>query len=139
MSAWDKPQEVADKDLNNRQLRIAGKLLPVWKEIPREFRLPYLERGPHKNLYSAYYYIYFTRKEEGKALHMRVKPGIDITTAGRHLDLVMGNISIFDEHQLSGWCFLADKWFEIMEVAPITSDPPEGVVVWDKGGALRNL
>lgn len=140
MSTWDKPQEVDDVTFAF-PARVIGTLLPPMEEIPEEFHYPNIYGGKYKHLADSFNFIFYGEKDKNDALHMRARPGIDIMTAGRHLLAIAGSFQPKHEHKVSGWCFLADKWFDLMKLAPRPADLPKEAnqITWDQDEDISHL
>jgi hypothetical protein len=102
MSDWTKPVEVDDVDVAFPAS--VQHLMPSWEEIPDEFKR---HRG---NVWAKLASKWFFEGLPGNVLVAR--PGIDRSTAIRHLKCVLGSYEPQHEHKEAAVAYLMSLWLE---------------------------
>ncbi len=104
-SKWDKPQ-VVDRITMAFPAGIVGKFLPLWEEIPEDFRRESGDARPWCDLCNRWFACGLKGDE------IAVKDGIDAKAAFGHLKTCMGSFDPKHEHKISGVAWLMSKWFD---------------------------
>ena len=83
-----------------------SQLMPKYEEIPKEFKN---DHNPWVEMVHEWFYDGLQKSK------FAAKPGIDSSTAFRHLEAVMRSFDPKHEHKIAAVAFLMAQWFDLAE------------------------
>jgi hypothetical protein len=107
------PQSVSDVEI--AFATDVSKLLPVWEDIPEEFKRSLGTRW--NKVFSDWF---FHGLKDAK---WQPKPGVDVDMALRHLKACMGSFEPKHEHKEAGCAYLMSQWFDDVSYAIAEVNP----------------